>query len=186
MRSMMWLAGTGLVLLPLIWACDEAPPGPSDGAVTSAAVPALSADGRSIAMLDQCEPESFNAAIGPGTCVRDGGITFDKFLGILAKQQTVPSWAFSPGVIHVPHEATLAIRNLGGEVHTFTRVEEFGGGFIPDLNELSGNPVPAPECLDFASLEFIPAGGEGAETFTPGESEKFMCCIHPWMRAVTN
>src|SRR5688500_8541319 len=28
---------------------------------------------------DRCEPESFDAAVGPGTCVRNGGVTFDKF-----------------------------------------------------------------------------------------------------------
>jgi hypothetical protein len=29
----------------------------------------------------------------------------------------------------------------------FTRVAHFGGGFIPPHNQLSGNPTPAPECL---------------------------------------
>ena len=42
---------------------------------------------------------------------------------------------------------TLVAINRGGEEHTFTEVEHFGGGFAPLLDNLSGNPDPAPECL---------------------------------------
>jgi hypothetical protein len=83
------------------------------------------------------------------------------------------------------------VKNVGGEVHTFTPVAEFGGGFIPDLNDLSGNPVPAPECLDFGTMVFVPSGGS---SFIPGTAlaavadadgaAKIECCLHPWMRAV--
>ena len=30
-------------------------------------------------VMDRCEADSFNATIGAGTCVRNGGVTFDKF-----------------------------------------------------------------------------------------------------------
>lgn len=188
MRAAIQLTGAGLAVLTVLWACDEAPPpaGPSDGATASAAAPSFAAAGRRILMLDQCDPESFNAAIGPETCVnRNGGITFDQFIAQLARNQRAPSWRFSPDVIHVPREQTLGVANLGGEVHTFTEVAEFGGGFVQELNELTGTPDPAPECLNFDALEFIPSGGEASHTFSPGEVEKFQCCIHPWMRAVT-
>ena len=36
------------------------------------------------------------------------------------------------------NEVDMLAVNQGGEVHTFAGVEEFGGGFIPDLNTLSG------------------------------------------------
>jgi hypothetical protein len=125
-------------------------------------------------MLDECEPDSFNAAVGPGACVnRNGGITFDLFLSLLQQQARVPSWRFSPDTIHVPRELTLAIVNRGGEVHTFTEVAA-----------LAGTPVPAPECSP-ASLVFVPSGGQTSHTFEPGEADKYQCCIHPWMRAVT-
>jgi hypothetical protein len=134
-------------------------------------------------MLDQCDPDSFNAAIGPGTCVnRNGGITFDLFISLLQQHARVPSWRFSPDTIHVPRELTLAIVNRGGEAHSFTEVDEFGGGVVPNLNALAGTPVPAPECL---SADFVPAGGQTSHTFEPGEADKYQCCIHPWMRAVT-
>jgi hypothetical protein len=81
------------------------------------------------------------------------------------------------------------IENRGGETHTFTPVANFGGGFVNELNGISGNPVPAPECLNFGAIVFIPAGG-AEEGPTAGSSElpvgshKFQCCIHPWMRTV--
>jgi hypothetical protein len=73
--------------------------------------------------------------------------------------------------------------NRGGEAHTFTEVAAFGGGFIPELNELSGNPVPAPECLDFGSIVFVPPGGTASEEIGEAGEELYQCCLHPWMRA---
>jgi len=141
---------------------------------------------RSIQILDQCDPDTFNAAIGPGTCVdRNGGLPFDAFIAALQKHMTVPSWRFSPDTIHVPDDMTLPINNRGGEAHTFTEVAAFGGGVVPVLNALSGTPVPAPECLALSGSDFIPPGGQTSHTFEPGESDKYQCCIHPWMRATT-
>src|SRR5260370_2201686 len=33
-----------------------------------------------VRMEDQCNPATFNAAVGPGTCVGDGTVTFDHFI----------------------------------------------------------------------------------------------------------
>jgi len=175
------VASAALGIAALLAACEaRTPSDPVDGPAFAAA------SGRQILMLDQCDPESFNAVIGPGTCVdRNGGLSFSKFIAQLEKHQQVASWRFSPGVIHVSKEVTLPIVNKGGEVHTFTEVEEFGGGIVPDLNELTGLDEIAPECLALSGADFIPAGGETTHTFEPGESDKYMCCIHPWMRAVT-
>ena len=77
--------------------------------------------------------------------------------------------------------------NAGGEVHTFTEVEEFGGGLVPQLNELSGNVNIRPECLNLKLEEFIRPGH-----FTPADfpdeigNEKYQCCIHPWMRTTVH
>lgn len=169
-----------LLLLPLVFACQEVQ------APAEVDEPAFAVVGRQILLLDECDPESFNAVIGAGTCVnRNGGITFNVFIKLLEKHQTVPSWKFSPAVIHVSKEVTLPIVNIGGETHTFTEVAQFGGGIVPELNALSGNPVPAPECLALSFTDFIPAGGQATHTFEPGEHDKYMCCIHPWMRAET-
>lgn len=176
-------AWAGAALLLSLTACADAagPAAPiADGA------PAFSSTGRQILMLDACDPASFNAAVGPGTCVRPGGMSFQQFVTQLGRHRTVPAWRFSPDVIHVAAEVTLPIVNLGGEVHTFTEVAEFGPGIVPPLNALMGlTGPPVPECLGLGPSDFVPAGGWTTHTFEPGESAKYMCCIHPWMRAVT-
>ncbi|HEV7590994.1 MAG TPA: hypothetical protein VGO40_22980, partial [Longimicrobium sp.] len=72
----------------------------------------------------------------------------------------------------------------GGETHTYTEVEEFGGGVVPALNTASGNTTVAPECADdaeFAASTII-SGQTMAHTFEETGTEKYQCCIHPWMR----
>jgi hypothetical protein len=73
----------------------------------------------------------------------------------------------------------LAINN-GGEVHTFTRVVDYGGGVVPFLNDLAGTPNVAPECV--AEGTFVPPGGTDSDTPDKTGELKFQCCIHPWMR----
>src|SRR5262245_63870453 len=99
---------------------ENTPASPSAAALntsmTQAAKPSAAGDvGREIRMQDECDPGSFNAAIGAGTCARKGGLKFDTFIALLQQQQQVSSWRFSPGSIHVPREMTLPIINTGGE-----------------------------------------------------------------------
>ena len=138
-------------------------------------------------LLDDCEPTSFNAVLGDGACIGNGNTTFDEFIAELAATQDAHEWRNQPSQAHLNVGRPTEIENRGGEVHTFTKVAEFGGGFVPDLNGISGNPVPAPECLNFGSNVFIPAGAT-EEGPTAGSSDlpvgtsRFQCCIHPWMR----
>lgn len=136
---------------------------------------------------DYCDPASFNAAVGPGTCARDitpGAITFDGFVGELTVDKSAGAWRFVPDQISVAEGAMLHLQNLGGETHTFTQVKKFGGGFIPFLNTLSGNPIPAPECLQPPGPDnmFIPAGGSATVPLGHEVTARYQCCIHPWMR----
>ncbi len=146
-----------------------------------------------VLMLDRCEPESFNAVLGPGTCVGNGNVTFDAFIATLEQRGEHPLWRNIPRVTIALEGGSVAAKNIGGEAHTFTEVAAFGGGFVPELNELSRNPVPAPECA-----QMLPGGGLAptpgalATLAGPGESvvvpaggrglHRLMCCIHPWMR----
>jgi len=140
---------------------------------------------RTVDMKDQCDPETFNAAIGPGTCIgHDGGVSFDTFIAELSRTEHAGAWHFAPGVVHMRDGEAVQARNTGGEIHTFTEVDEFGGGFVPLLNLLSGNPEPAPECDPAANPEinFVPPGGvSDPEAEEPGVHH-YQCCIHPWMR----
>jgi hypothetical protein len=99
---------------------------------------------RQVQMLDNCDGPTFNATIGPGTCSRNGGLTFQKFFGALSRGGA-PSWRFSPGQLRVDGGGTITAVNRGGEFHTFTRVAAFGGGCIAALNGPLGLS-PVPEC----------------------------------------
>ncbi len=145
---------------------------------------------KKIRMYDDCEPVSFNAAIGPGTCIGNGRTTFDEFIAELVATQDVKTWRNQPTQMHLNIGRPTFIENRGGEVHTFTRVADFGGGLVPELNEILGLADDlAPECFNFGTLVFIPAGAS-EEGPTAGTSElpvglsRFQCCIHPWMRTV--
>jgi hypothetical protein len=140
-------------------------------------------------MYDDCEPTTFNAVLGDGACIGNGHTTFQEFIEELEETQDAHKWRNQPSQAHLNVGRPTLIENRGGEVHTFTPVAAFGGGFVPDLNGISGNPVPAPECLNFASIVFIPAGGveEGpvaGSSELPVGTTRFQCCIHPWMRTV--
>jgi plastocyanin len=139
------------------------------------------ADVRLITMKDACEPGSFG---GAGVdCLRNGGILFDKFISQLGEHGIMRAWHFAPSVVHAKVGQTLMAVNRGGEEHTFTEVEEFGGGIVPVLDTLSGNLDVAPECLALEPDDFIQPGGFDAddEVEEPG-TEHYQCCIHPWMR----
>jgi plastocyanin len=137
---------------------------------------------RTVNIQDDCDPTTFNAVLGAGACVGNGDTTFASFLAELTKKQRVGAWRFSPDKLDLTPGTTLQAVNRGGETHTFTEVANFGGGVVPLLNTLSGNPVMAPEC---GSATFIPAGGVFTEQDVPkpGETDLYQCCIHPWMRA---
>jgi hypothetical protein len=137
-----------------------------------------------VTIHDECDPETFNAALGPGTCVGNGTLTFADFIDILTKRAKVNSWHFSPKVVEA-QEGKFLVTNLGGEVHTFTEVEEFGGGIVPQLNELAHLPTVAPECLSLTPGDFIAPGNTFEDEIEPDEQELYQCCIHPWMRLST-
>ena len=140
-------------------------------------------------LLDDCEPTTFNAVLGDGACIGNGHTTFAEFIEELEETQDAHKWRNQPSQAQLNVGRPTEIENRGGEVHTFTRVAAFGGGFVNELNGISGNPVPAPECLNFGSIVFIPAGGteEGPTAGSSGMpvgTNRFQCCIHPWMRTV--
>jgi plastocyanin len=137
-----------------------------------------------VRMEDQCDSASFNAALGAGTCKTAGSVTFAAFNAELGATQRVALWRFVPTEIALRVGQKINATNYGGEEHTFTEVESFGGGIIPALNTASGNLTMAPECALLTSTDHVAPGG----TFTTDEAssvgtEHYQCCIHPWMRA---
>ena len=154
---------------------------PADGSRGPAAPGNLSTD-VIVNMHDACDPTTFNAAIRPGACVRNGGVKFDDFISQLTRLGFVGSWHFAPKNVNAKTGEQFLVVNRGGEVHTFTEVEEFGGGIVPDLNERAHLPKIAPECQSLESDDFVAPGATYEEDIEEAGNEKYQCCIHPWMR----
>ncbi len=154
--------------------------------------------GKAVRMFDDCEASSFNTFVGPGTCVGDGETTFGEFIAELQRTQQAEEWRFTPEMLQVKSGRPVIVENRGGETHTFTLVNTFGGGFVLPLNGLSGNTMLAPECAKENSPGSLSPTGPGERSLfvsagskaafqTAGLSRgtyKFQCCIHPWMRII--
>jgi hypothetical protein len=166
-------------------ACDKmnSPAAPTDAAAVALTTgQGTQSHERQVIVSDACDPETFNAVLGPGGCVRNGGVTFEKFIDQLTRMQRVPSWFFAPPNATARVGDEFVVVNRGGETHTFTEVEEFGGGRVASLNALMHLPTVAPECANLPPADFIPAGGTFREDISEAGLEKYQCCIHPWMR----
>lgn len=148
-----------------------------------------------IHVRDYCDPDTFNAGLGPGTCTRNtstGAINLNGFLTEATLDTSVGAWRFAPSQSAAAEGATISLQNLGGETHTFTKVKRFGGGFVAPLNAAAGTPQPAPECAQMVNGQlvpqppspdniFIPAGGTASASLKSAGTVRYQCCIHPWM-----
>ena len=143
-----------------------------------------------VVALDECDPTSFNAVLGPDFCknVALAALGFATSLPDLFSKAAAgtpdPGWDFEPDAVTVKKGDILVVSDQGGEPHTFTEVKEFGGGFIEPLNN---GETAVPECaagfksVDVAKTRII----QGSELHVAGLSKGkhlFQCCIHPWMR----
>jgi len=140
-----------------------------------------------IVALDECDPATFNAALGADFCknVTLGAFTVLNDLFAKAAAGTPdPNWDFEPDELRVRKGTPIVVVDQGGEPHTFTEVKHFGGGFIPELN--SGEAT-VPECKDgFKNLAVARTRIlQGSQLQVPSLAKGdhyFQCCIHPWMR----
>src|SRR5438270_10284631 len=154
-------------------------------ALTAASVGSASADNgvRQIEMTDDCDPATFNAAIGRGTCVGDGETTFDQFLKQLSPTHVPEDWAFDPSWATARAGQKVIAKNVGGETHTFTCVTQFGAGIIAPLNKQGGFTTPAVLCAgETFGASAIPSGGQLGVTVGSSATAMYQCLIHPWMR----
>lgn len=143
-----------------------------------------------VVALDECDPVTFNAVLGPDFCknVALGALgfatTFNDLLAQAAAGTPDPGWDFEPDVVHIKKGTTLSVVDQGGEPHTFTEVAQFGGGFIEPLN--AGEPT-VPECaggfknVAVARTRIIQGSRLEITQLSKG-THRFECCIHPWMR----
>jgi plastocyanin len=148
-----------------------------------------------VTMMDNCsQNDSAYDAFGgcpegapfPGSNSYRGDVTVAEFFALLTSPLGPagelighPSWRNEPSYISIRSGQKVRVTNRGGRAHTFTKVINFGGGFIPPLN---GTLVTAPECADPSALTFVPYGGSQTVTGLQPGLHQFQCCIHPWMR----
>jgi plastocyanin len=142
---------------------------------------AFAGDTRKVFVMDRCERDSFDAAVEPGTCVRNGGVTFEKFARRLnPKDGGHNAWRFGPDHLSLKSGQTLTAINTGGEFHTFTEVANFGTGIVPFLDAaLPPGTPPAVPVGDFGAMaagDTLQVGPLSRGTYL------FECLIHPWMR----
>ncbi len=88
------------------------------------------------------------------------------------------AWRNDPPYLVIKQGENVRIKNVGGRPHTFTEVADFGGGVVPPLNE--GLDF-ATEC---ANLAVLPPGAKTKVSDLPAGNHRFLCCFHPWMRAL--
>ena len=155
--------------------------------LTSAVVAASASAAPMVKVRDACDPATFDAVLGEGACVDGGNVTFDSFIDRLLRTGDHPLWRFTPGRATVPAGQSIEVSNVGGEFHTFSRTMGFGGGFVEEINELLGLEEIADGCTQppGATNLFLGAGESGTvSTAALGSgTHRFLCCIHPWMRA---
>jgi len=141
-----------------------------------------------VVALDECDPVTFNAALGPGECknIAAGYSTvLSAFIAEAAAGTPNPGWDFEPDTLNIKKGTTAIVSDQGGEIHTFTEVAQFGGGFVPPLNAPGETVVP--ECAGGFSTVAVAKTRilQGSEVHVTGLSKgehRFQCCLHPWMR----
>ena len=147
-----------------------------------------------VVALDECDPTTFNAAIGPDFCKNVAlaplgfATTIQDLFAEAAAGNPDPKWDFEPDTLSISKGTILSVVDQGGEPHTFTEVRKFGGGFILPLN---GGEAPVPECAaGFSSVAVARTRIlQGSQIEVPGLSpgeHHFQCCIHPWMRVTVD
>ncbi len=95
-----------------------------------------------------------------------------------------PTGTFEPDTLKIKEGTIVSVVDQGGEPHTFTEVANFGGGFIPGLNN---GQATIPECAGgFANIAVartrLLQGSTSQITGLSKGVHHFECCIHPWMR----
>lgn len=140
-----------------------------------------------VVALDECDPATFNAALGPDFCKNIAlgySTTLPNLLAEAAAGTPDTKWDFEPDTLQVKQGTVLSVVDQGGEPHTFTEVKQYGGGFIAALNN---NQSPVPECANgFGDVAVAKTRTLQGSTLQVGGLSKgthyFQCCIHPWMR----
>ena len=146
-----------------------------------------------VVALDECDPDTFNAALGEsggGFCHNVAlsafgfATTLQDLLAKAAAGTPDPGWDFEPDQMTIQKGTVLSVVDQGGEPHTFTEVAQYGGGFVEGLNH---GEATVPECdggfsnVAVAKTRIVQGSHLDVTGLAKGK-HLFQCCIHPWMR----
>jgi plastocyanin len=152
-----------------------------------AAGTASASDGKTVKAIDACDPSSFNAALGEGACVRDGGghrTSFDSLVKSMMQKGENGRWKFSKDDVKLDAGETLHVEmGRGGEGHTFTEVPAYGPGCVQLVNDLIGAVgAPATDCALMEPTFIGPQRESFDVTGLSAGTHYFECLVHPWMQ----
>ena len=178
-----WVAVTAIVLAAGAWT------------ISTALYAQVRSNDAKVAMMDDCSTTDAEytplggcpqGAPFPGSNSFKGDVSLDEFFLLLFSPLADPghvighpSWRNEPSYISIREGQSVQVTNRGGRAHSFTKVEDFGGGFVGLLN---GTMTTAPECANPAAVTLLPYGGAQQIDGLEAGLHKFQCCIHPWMR----
>jgi plastocyanin len=147
-----------------------------------------------VVALDECDPTTFNAALGPDFCKNVAlaalgyATTLNDLFQKAGEGKPDRGWDFEPDTLHIKEGTTISVVDQGGEPHTFTEVAQFGGGFIGPLNH---GEATVSECeggfsrVAVAKTRILQASTVNITGLKKGK-HLFECCIHPWMRVTVD
>jgi plastocyanin len=160
-------------------------------AATAAATYAARADGDGghgharVVIQDDCDPRDANWNLVGGCDQKRGNVSLAEFDGELDSPLAAAvighqAWRNDPSYLVVKQGKSIKVKNAGGRPHTFTKVANFGAGVVP-VPPLNEGLLPTPEC---AGLVEIPPGEKSKVSGLAVGNHRFLCCFHPWMRAL--
>jgi len=138
-----------------------------------------------VSIRDDCDPNDPGWTPTGGCKRKHGDVSFAEFgrelSSPLAPTSVIghPAWRNDPTYLEIEAGESVFVTNRGGRTHTFTHVQNYGGGKIPSP-ALNKGLLTAPECP--TSVD-IPPGGKAEVSGLAEGIHQFQCCIHPWMRA---
>jgi len=144
------------------------------------AAQADSPQNRVLELRDACEKSSWDVEF-PGLCTKSAGsVTLSEFREELADGGD-GAWWIRQRAIGLNQGDSIAVKNVGGIVHTFTEVNQFGKGCVPEWNQAVKETVDNCDFGKFIGTLVQPGASSVPEKPAVGV-HKFQCLIHPWMR----
>ena len=145
-----------------------------------AAAHAGSPQARVLELRDACDKTSWEAEF-PGLCTKaTGSVSLSEFREELADGGD-GAWWIRQRAIGLDQGDTIVSKNVGGIIHTFTEVDQFGKGCVAEWNQAVKETVDNCDFGKFIGTLVQPGESSAPEKPSVGV-HKFQCLIHPWMR----